>query len=246
MHVADGVEGGPWKGRALLRKKYPSAFPLSKAQLDILEALAKNAPINPNKLSKEIEKAYSFVYETLREFERRKIVDLQWVTSEKQVATRHYDLDLEGVLLVLYRWMRNPKVEEQNRSSIIKTIERHGSKLPLVFGKWRLFRKAGVEKVAMVRLKIMVDAHRHRPFRLGIGYYPWLQMEQQLTRFFFLWDLYRGDDTFIEGFDLKHWMTALRCDKETRAFIIHELADEQARLEKLQDITKKVLSFMKS
>jgi hypothetical protein len=91
-----------------------------------------------------------------------------------------------------------------------------------------------------------VDTHRGHPFHLGTGLYPWLEMEQQLNHFFFLWDLHRGDDSIIEGFDLKDWITALRNDNELRAFIIQELKDDRSRLGNLLTNTERVLSFMES
>ena len=246
MDVANGVRGGPWKGRAYLRKKYPHAFPLSESQLKVLEELAKNAPTNPNKLNKKLKKAYSFVYDTLVELECRKIVSLRWEKSEKGRASRIYDLDLEGVLLVLYIWMRNSELAKRNHSLIVKTIEKHSSRLPLVFGKWQYLREAGLEDIALTRLKIMVDTHRSNPFRRGTGFYYWLEMEQQLTRFFFLFDFYRLDDNPIVGFDFKAWMNALKNDEEIRAYVTQELEYELRTLKNQQTIVEKVISFMQS
>lgn len=246
MHVANGVIDSPWKGRAYLRKKYPGAFPLSEGQLRVLEKLAENAPINPNRLSKRLRKAYSFVYNTLRELERRKIVKLRWEKGEKGRDSRVYDLDLEGVLLVFHMLMRSLDFAGRNRSLILRMIERHGSDLPLVFGKWKHLREAGLEDVALKRLKITVDTHRGNPFRRGTGFYPWLEMEQQITRSFFLFDFYRLDDNPIVGFDFKVWMNALKNDKEIRAFIIQELEHEQRTLKNQQAIVEKVLFFLES
>lgn len=244
--VANGVRGGPWKGRAYLRKKYPGAFPLSSLQLEVLDGLSRIAPNNPNKLRKKLKKAYSFVYYTLKELERRKIISSRREKNEKGTLSRVYDLELEGILLVLYGWMRNHELVKRNQALIRKIVERYDAKLPLVFGKWQYFREIGLEDLTHTRLKIIVDTHRRNPFHKGTGFYYWLEREQQITRFFYLFDFYRLDDNPITGFDFKIWMAALRNDKEIRQFVTQELRFELGTLKKQQGIVEKALSFMES
>ena len=246
MSIEGGIRGGPWKGRAQNRKRYPGAFPLSESQLNLIEELAKNAPLNPNQLKKITKKAYSFVYNTLKEAERRKILSLRLEKNQKGTNSRMYDLDLEGVLLVLRRWSRNPELSMRNKHQIFKTIERYGPKLPLVFGKWKYFTDAGLGEIVWARLWLLLGTHASNPFRRGTGYYWWLEMEPQMTRFFFLWDFYRGDDNPITGFDFKTWMTVIKNDAEIRAFVTQELEHERKTLNGQQALVEKILSFVSS
>jgi hypothetical protein len=243
MRVTGGATGIPWKGRAYIREKYPSALPLTLKQLDVLKGLAQSAPINPNKLSKKLKYAYSFVYTTLRELERRKIVSMHREKNEKGTLSRIYDLEIEGVLWILAEEMKTSN--EWNHSLIGTLIERHRPKLPLVFGKWQYFREAGLEDLVLTRLKIAVDTHSAYPFQKGTGYYPWLEMEQQITRFFFLWDFYRGSNNPIKGFNFATWINALKNDKEIRAFVIQELEYEQKVLKKHLADVGSALSFIR-
>lgn len=242
MRVTGGATGMPWKGRAYLREKYPGAFPLTQNQLDVLKELARSEPINPNKLRKKLKKAYSFVYNTLRELERRKIASMHREKNEKGTLSRIYDLEIEGVLWILADEMKT--INGWNHSFIRKLIERHSSKLPLVFNKWQYFREIGLEDIVMTRLKIVVDTHSTYPFKKGTGYYPWLEMEHQITRFFFLFDFYRGSDNPIKGFNFTAWITALKNDMEIRAFVIRELEYEQKVLKNQLAVVGRALSFM--
>jgi hypothetical protein len=242
-----GIKGIPWKGRAYLRKKYPGAFPLSESQIEILEGLARKAPTNAYMVAKTTEKAYSFVFNTLKELKRRKIVVFKGKkTTEKGTTANIYDLALDGVLLVLQREMRFADVDEWNREFIRGTIEKYSSLLPLVFGKWKYFEKVGLGKIILTRLKITVDTHESNPFKKGTGFYPWLDEEQQITRFFFLFDFDRLHNHFIPNFDAKAWITALKQDEELKAYITQELRQDQKRLKNMQINREKVVLFMES
>lgn len=96
----------------------------------------------------------------------------------------------------------------------------------------------------LTRLKTVVDTHSAYPFRKGTGYYPWLEMEQQITRFFFLWDFYRGNDNPIKNFNFTTWMTALKNDKEIRVFVLRELEYEHRVLKNHLAVVGRALSFM--
>ena len=238
------ASGMPWRGRAYLHKKYPWAFPLSESQLEVLDGLARNGPINPYKLGKSIRKAYSFVFNTLRELELRKMVTFLREKTEKGVYAKIYDLALEGVMLVLHREMNKGAREKKNLSFIRKIIEKYSHMLPLVFGKWRYFEKAGCAEMVLTRLKIIVDTHESNPFKKGTGFYPWLEMEQQITRFFFFFDTFKPDHQRIIDSDYNAWMTALRQDKEIKSYVIQELKYEQKRLKNVQIQVEKSILFM--
>jgi hypothetical protein len=243
LKATGGVKGLPWKQRGYVRKKYPGILVLTKEQLNVLRELADCAPINPNQLSKRMKKAYSFVYNTLKDFECRKIVSMHLERSKKGTPSRVYDLKLEGILWIIHDELSRT-AGRWNRPRINKFIEKHSSKLPLVFGKWRYFLDRGFEGIVFTRLWMLAGTHYNNPFRRGTGLYYWLEMEQQLSRFFFLWDFYRVDDNPIKGFDFNSWIAALKGDDEIKEFVIKELESDQRRLTYQQALVKDVLSFM--
>ena len=69
-------------------------------------------------------------------------------------------------------------------------------------------------------------------------------MEQQITRFFFLFDFYRLDDNPMTGFDFNYWIRTLKNDGEIRAFVMKELEYELRTLKNQQIIVEKVVSLL--
>lgn len=232
------VTGIPWKGRAYLRAKYPGAFPLSESQIEVLLGLAREAPTNAYKVAKITGKAYSFVFNTLKELERRKkIVFKGKQRTEKGTTANIYDLSLDGVLLTLKREMRLADTDEWDREFIRTIIEKYSSLLPLVFGKWRHFEKMKVKKIASFRLKVLVDTYAKDPlsFTRGTGFLPRMETEQLVCWFFYF--QFRH---FKYG---KAWMTALEQDKEIRVYVIKELKAYQKRLKNVNTLIEKTLAF---
>jgi hypothetical protein len=246
MRVTSGESGIPWKHRGYVRKKYPSVIPFSKEQLKILKKLGETAPTNAHKLSKATRKAYSFVHNTLVEFEHRKIASSRLGKSEKQTPERIYDLELEGIFWILQREIGGWEHDKKSQNLINRMFKHYYHQLPLVFGKWSYFRDLGLANWFFIRLKILVDTHMKNPFYKGTGYYYWLEMEQQMTRFFYLFDFYRLDNHFITDFDLKIWLTALKNDKGIRDYVIQELEYERKMLKKNLTNVEDVLSFMQT
>jgi hypothetical protein len=162
--------------------------------------------------------------------------------TEKGTKAKIYALNLEGILLVLHREMTYP--DKWDHRFIRKIVESHGSLLPLVFGKWKYLKEMGFGEIFLIRLKIIVDTHESNPFRKGTGFYQWLETREQITRFFFLFDLWRLENHFIPNFDAKAWMTALKQDKEIRNYLIKELKYEQRRLKNAKNRVEDILSFM--
>ena len=121
----------PWKGRAYRRKNYPGAFALSEKQIEVLEELARRAPANAYQVHKTSGKAYSFVFNTLKELERRKMVVSRIERTEKETMAKIYDLTLESVLFILHRQLLPADFDFTQAR---KTIEKYESLLPLVFG----------------------------------------------------------------------------------------------------------------
>jgi len=191
-------------------------------------------------------KAYSFVHNTLIELERRKIVSSCLGKSEKNTKERIYDLDIEGIFWVLKEELGARQHDKDSYDFVIHMVKHYYSKLPLVFGKWSYFRDADLEDLFFIRLEILIGTHMKNPFYKGTGYYNWLEMEQQMTRFFYLFDFYRLTNHFITNFNPKVWLTALKNDKEIKDFMVQELEYDKKVLRNQQDNVEYVLSFMKS
>lgn len=242
------VTGLPWKGRAYLHKKYPGAFPLSENQIKVLEGLARNGPMNTNKLRKKIGNAYSFVHGTLRELERRKMVTLlRKERTEKGTEAFVYDLALEGILLVLQREMRKAEFDKWNHAFISKIINRYSSTLPLVFGKWNHFKETSVDEMALVRLKALVDTYvaNRLNFEKGTGFLPWKEMEEQVCWFFYFTGFYPPAHEGWSGVkDPAAWLSAWKQDQEIRNYVVKELEEYQKRLNNLGILIEKSISFL--
>jgi hypothetical protein len=243
MRVTDGGKV-PWKGRKYAREKYPLAMPLTKEQLKLLKKLAMVAPTNAHKLSIKTKKAYSFVYKSLIEFERRKIASGKVVKSKKGTKEKICDLELEGIFWILKEVVFGRKNDRECKELIIRMVKHYSSKLPLVFGKWSHFRDAGLEDLYLLRLWFLVSTHLNNPFYKGTGYYYWLEMEHQMNRYFYLFDFHRYGNHFITDFDPKLWLVTLRKDREIRDFVVQELKEELKLLKNQEENVECVLSFL--
>lgn len=241
------VKGIPWKHRGLIRRKYPNILPLSESQMDILNGLAREGPTNAYQLKNRTKKAYSFVLNSLKNFESRKIVVLKREEeTEKGTKSKIYDLTLEGVLLILHGERSIMESKDGDFDFIHEILERYNFMAPLIFGKWKYFEQVGLGKLFFTRLKILLDTHNSNPFKRGTGFYPWLEMTQQLTRFFYLFDFYRLEDHFITDFDPKVWLNAVKKDEELKAYMIQELKYDQKNCNNMQIRIEKVMQFIES
>jgi hypothetical protein len=236
-----GVKGTPWKGKAYLRKKYPGAFTLTENQIEILEELAKIAPSNAYQIHKNTGKAYSFVYNTLKELERRKMIFIKSKEqTEKGTTANLYDLNLESVLLILQRQQRSPNYDFSKSRDI---LEKYSDLLPLVFGKWKYFEaieKGKIKERANHRFKVLVDSFVSSPlsFKKGTSAYPGIDMKNITTWFF-----YFQFNHFKVG---KPWLEALKGDKEIKNFVIKELKDYQIFLNKIDKIIEENITFLET
>ncbi len=231
----------PWKGRAYLRKRYPGAFPLSEGQVEVLEGLAKQGCTNAYRLAHEIDKAYSFVFNSLKELERRKMVILKRIeNTEKGTKAKIYDLDLRGILLVMYREMLHP--DKVDRRFLRSVLSKYGSLLPLVFGKFESLESSSemAGKIAWFCLKRLADFYAQDPqsFNKGMSYVgsPIMELEQKLTWFF-----YFQDHHFKYG---EEWLSAIRQDDEIKLYVINELRAYQVRLLNLRDLIENTISSL--
>jgi DNA-binding transcriptional ArsR family regulator len=230
-----------WKGRARLRKKYSHAFPLSESQIEILESLAKLAPTNAYQIQKDTGKAYSFVYNTLKELEGRKMIHLtRKEHTEKGTTANIYDLNLESVLFILQRQQRSSNYDFSQSRDI---LEKYSDLLPLVFGKWKYFEskvKGKVKEIAKHRFKVLVDSYVSNPlsFKKGTSSYPGIDAKNIATWFFYF--------QFNHFKFSKPWMEALKDDEEIKYYVIKELKDYQKFLDKIDNIIEENITFLET
>ncbi len=235
MRVTDGSKV-PWKNRGFVHKNYPGILPLTKSQLNLLKKFGINAPTNAHKLCKITRKAYSFVHETLEEFERRKIVSSTSVKSKKKTKERIYDLELEGIFWIIENVVMRRKNDKECNDLIIRMLKHYSSKLPLVFGKWSYFRDLGLEDLFFTRLWFLLGTHKESTYNKVT--------EQQITRYFYLFDFYNLNN-FLK-LDVKAWLLALKNDCEINTFVVKELECDRDLLKNDLTNIEDVLSFLQS
>lgn len=235
----------PWKNRKFVREKYPTVLPLSKKQIEVLKGLAKKGPTNAYQIAAETGKAYSFVFNNLKEFEKRRLVTIiKKEDTKKGTRATIYDLTLDGVLLVLKNSFYLPGDLKKNRNFFYKIIDSYRSMLPLVFGKYDYFKKMELDRLYRIRLDFIVNSSP-TSFRKVTGVYPWLEREEQITRYFYFFDFYRLDNHFIKDFDPRTWLNALKQDVEIREYVLEELRKEQNRLKNIEKTIVAVSNFLK-
>ena len=211
-----------------------------------MECIAKIGPTNGYAISKKSGRAYSFVFNSLKEMEKRKLaVLLRREPTKRGTKSKIYDLTFDGVLLVLKNvfYLPDMKIDKIDFSNIIK---RYGSMLPLVFGKYEYFKEIGLENMYLLRLNIIVRGYTRSSFRKGTGYYPWLEKAEQITRYFYLFDFSRLYNSFLKNFDPKVWLNALRNDKEIKEYVIEELQQDKKNLEDHARVITKTISYLEN
>ena len=234
-----GITGTSWKGRARLRKKYPGSFSLSESQIEILEGLAKIAPSNAYQIHKNCGKAYSFVYNTLKELERRNMIfTKRKEQTEKGTVANIYDLNLESVLLILQRQQRSSNYDFSKSSDI---LEKYGELLPLVFGKWKYFESkvnGKVKEIANHRLKVLVDSYVSNPlsFKRGTASIPGMETKQLVTWFFYF--------QFNHFKYSEPWIAALKGDETIKNYVINELKEYQKRLDDINNLIEENVTLL--
>ena len=233
-----------WKDRKYIRTKYPRVLPLSENQVKVIEFLVKANPKNAYRIYKLSGISYSYVFNTLKELEKRRLIELKKeIDTEKGTRAKIFDLTLEGVLIVLKHRFYDLKTKQD---FLRKITENYRTMIPLVFGKYEYFKKIGLEELYRIRLGKIVLGYTHTTFRKGTGYYPWLEQKEQITCFFYLFDFNRLYDSNIKNFDPKVWLNALRNDKDIKKYILEELQQDKKSLENHQRVITKTISFLEN
>jgi hypothetical protein len=174
------------------------------------------------------------VTRTIRKY---RIVEQGYVRVEKgKRNARRYFITLKGILYVLYKELLPAEMKTWNHTFIRKIIEKYVPVLPLVFGKWDYFDRIGVGKMALCRLKAVVDDQD--AFEPGLSWIPGKLMEDKICWFFY----FAGFLTFpqnpriFEGWygmeDPQKWMNACVQDVGIKAFVSKEY---EAYLGKLKE-----------
>lgn len=232
------------------RKIWSVTRGLTEFETEILKCIARSGPLNINQTRREVRHAYSSTRKAIFNLVEKGLVIESSIMTVKHTGleTKTYDLALEGILLVLQREMEKPDSDKWNHAFIRKIISRHSYTLPLVFDKWSYFHKMNVGKMALVRLKIIADTYRNDPnsFRKGVGWYRWLDMEEQITRFFYFYRFFPA--TFAQTWpteeDQKAWAKMWKQDKTIRSYIVEVIGEDLRRFENVISQGKNILSYL--
>lgn len=241
---------GIWTERGYIRTYWPTLSPLSTNQITVLKGLAEKAPTNAYQVAEKTGKAYSFVFNCFKECEKRGIITLiREMKTKKGTKAKIYDLTLDGVLLLLSKILINKSIYShgdigENRTLFYKMMDRYSSMLPLVFGKYDYFKKNELDKLYHIRLSFMTRGYPDS-YRKGTGIYPELEMEEQIMRYFYLFDFDMLDEPFIKDFDKRTWLTVLKNDPEIREYILKELESDQKKVQNSEKRIIEIVSFLK-
>jgi len=201
-----------------------------------------------NQTKRKLKSAYSSTRKTILNLVGKNILsEAGFQTVEHTgLRTQTYDLTLEGVIFVLKQEFSG-KWEKWNHSLIEKIIRKYERLLPLVFGKWSRFHERGVERMALLRLKVIVDTQRsdRNSFRKGVGWYRWLEMPEQITRFFYFWRIYPTSFvTWPSEKDQKNWVKMWKQDKNIRSYVVEAIEEELRGFRKAIISGENILSFL--
>jgi len=220
---------------------------LLQSEITALFTLANEGPTNIYQIKKKTGKTYSLMFKAIKNLEKRLMVGLvEKKKTSKGTIANIYNLNFIGILTVLARELSPEDTEQWNYNQIRKIIRKYDYWLPLVFGKWSFFQKAGVEETALLRLKAVVDrlnverVRLHDLFGYGGLLVPLADIKTVTCWLFYFMGLFLSDVEFeVEEQQTRHdteaWIDAWRQDKEIVAYILEELEFYQWRLRNLSD-----------
>jgi len=199
----------------------------------ILRRIAENPGINAYqiaRISPRLDRVT--VMRTVRKY---RIIEQGYVRVEKgkRNAIRYF-ITLNGILYVLYRELLPAEMKTWDQVFILKIIRQYRSMLPLVFGKWDYFDKMGARKMALCRLKAVVDAQDQ--FVPGHSWIPGKSMEEKICWFFYFAGIltFPQNPAVFEGWcgmeDPQKWMNVLVQDRDVKAFVVKEIETYQKAL----------------
>jgi len=240
LHMSSGAK---WR-----REVWGITRGLTKFEIQILKCVAHTGPLNINQIKKELSSAYSSTRKTTFRLVRRGTLAESGpvIVKHTGLETQTYNLSLIGVLFVL-REKLSEGMETWSQKHVNRIIRKYKSLLPLVFGKWGHLNRMGVLEMALFRVKGIVDTYTSDPnsFRKGVGHYPWLEIEEQITRFFYFFGFFPRTWTGWKGVeDPKAWMTMWKQDEDIRTYVIDGIQEELEKFRKATIRGRNILSFL--
>lgn len=232
--------------RVRIVKEWRNPSPLLESEITALSTLANEGPTNVYQIKKKTGKAYSLMFNAVKELEKRRLVKLiEKKQTSRGTTANFYDLTLEGVLSVLEGELASGDRERFNYNLIHKIVKKYESLLPLIFGKWSYLQEVDLETVALFRLKAVVD--NQDLFERGEPLIPAANKEQRICWFFYFFGLIPARPEF-EGWgimdDPKAWISAWTQDKDIRAFVSDELKRYQIRLKNLGAYVERLITLI--
>jgi len=226
-------------------------LPLLQSETTALSTLANEGPTNTYQIAKKTGKSYSLMFKAIKTLEERYLIRLvEKKKTSKGTTSNSYDLSFMGILTVLARELSPEDTKQWNYNQVHKIIRKYDYWLPLVFGKWSFFQEAGVEKIALLRLKEIVDRlkiERICIFDL-IGYggplVPGADVKSLVEWLFYFIGLVPTEGKFEQDWQIRHdteaWIDALKQDKDIVAYFLEELEFYQHTLRYLSDLGEKL------
>lgn len=233
------------RGRVTKGMRFP--LPLTKSQIIALSTLADKGPTNIYQIMKENGKAYSLMFNAIKELEKCMLVMfVEKKQTSKGTMANVYDLTFSGILAVLEIELAPEDTERWNYVKIRKIIKKYADWLPLVFGKWIFFQKMGTEKIALFRLKKIVENQQLIRDK-GEPLAPTSDMKTQVCWLFYFLGLFPASAAFDEWqirHDTEAWMNGWKQDKDITAYFMKELENYRKRLKNLGAIVERHITLI--
>jgi len=225
--------------------------PLSQSEITALSALANEGPTNTYQIMKKTGKGYSLMFKAIKNLENRALVSLvEKKQTQKGTTANIYNLTFMGILTILSRELSSKDAEQWNYDQIRKIIKKYDNWIPIVFAKWSFFQKMGVEKIALFRLKVIIEnMNIERVHILDlIGYggrlVPHADIKTVVVWLFFLIGLIPTADRFEENWQIRKdaevWVETLKQDKEIVIYLLKELEYYKQILRSLNDFGERL------
>lgn len=150
--------------------------------LEILEYIARHGEISKWQLAKELEKPYSVIYKNIKKMVMYHLVEVTKVEPSQKnpkIKVEFYNLTVGGLIDFLNY--------ERPWRYIEEIIQTHSKKLPLIFGKWKFFKRKKLSEIIIDRLLWGVLSYR-----------------TQLPKTFFAYNVV-GDHDDFEKRAIKHY-----------------------------------------
>jgi len=207
-----------------------------RIQRDVLWFLAENGPSSPYDVARREGLNRSSVSKALERLRKDgRVLVVKRRRAKSGVKVRIYDLSIHGLIEVL------KSCKDRDKAKLI--IDNNKEKLPLIFGKWDLFRDKNVEDIAFKILKnFTYSGWVGVPFKSKIGTPSY---EKEYAEYFqYSFYLLACDILSREEFD--RWLVVIAMEEDIIRFLIDQIRKEkevyEERVRILEEIEKRLTS----